>query len=336
MRNRGGTTPGVLAGPGVVTGGLIRASRAATDPAGHRPFRHTKQSVSLPGMTLPARAARHCWHGAINPLHATVYFSPDLGKEFADLGITHPTAVNLSSRSAAMGAVGAGAVTATFYNYRHDLIARHLPAVWDTATPGQVLAARLRAVDTTLRRLLGDETVESPEMAEAAELAMTATEGCTRHARTLYSAHADLPVPEEPHLRLWHATTLLREHRGDGHLVALLVAELDPVEALISHTATGRGMTPKYLKAIRGWDQSDLDRASDRLRARGILDTEGELTATGTEVREALEAETDRLDTAPYEHLGAAGLARLAEIGGAFTMTAVAAGAFPGDLFGKA
>ncbi|WP_327303268.1 hypothetical protein OG730_06360 [Streptomyces sp. NBC_01298] len=287
-------------------------------------------------MTLPARAARSCWHGAINPLHSTVYFSPDLGKEFAALGITDHNAVNLASRSAAMGAVGAGTVTATFYNYRHDLVARHLPAVWDTATPAQVLAARLRAADSTLRRLLGDETLASPEMAEAAALAMRASEACTRHARTLYSAHADLPVPEEPHLKLWHATTLLREHRGDGHLVALLTVGLDPVEALVSHTASGHGMTPKYLKRIRGWEQSDLDAAADRLRERGLLDSGGELTPAGAALREALETETDRLDEAPYEHLGAAGVARLAEIGGGFTVRAFVAGAFPGDLMGKA
>lgn len=286
--------------------------------------------------TLPARAARRAWHTAINPFHSTVYFSPDIAKELADLGITDPVAVNLATRSAAMGAVGAGAVTATFYNYRHDLIARHLPAVWDTASPRQVLDARLRAADTTLRRLLGAETIASPELAEAADLAIRATEGCTRHARTLYSAHADLPVPEEPHLRLWHATTLLREHRGDGHLAALLFAGLDPLEALVSHTATGKGMTAKWTKSLRGWDQSDLDAASDRLRKRGILDADGELTEEGKAVREHLESETDRLDAAPYEHLGAEGLARLGELGGGFVMKAIGAGAFPRDLSGKA
>ncbi|MFJ4859657.1 hypothetical protein [Streptomyces sp. NPDC088748] len=287
-------------------------------------------------MTLPLLAARRCWHAAINPLHATIYFSPDLAKELAALGVTDPVAVNLASRAAAMGAVGPGTVTATFYNYRHDLLARHLPAVWDTATPEQVLAARLRAADSTLRRLLGPETVESPEMAEAADLAMRATEGCTRHARTLYAAHADLPVPEAPHLRLWHATTLLREHRGDGHLAALLFAALDPVEALVSHTATGRGMTAKWIKAIRGWEQSDLDAATGRLRERGILDADGELTEEGKAVRERLEAETDRLDVAPYEHLGEQGLARLAELGSGFVTKAIGAGAFPRDLFGRA
>ncbi|MEJ8641530.1 hypothetical protein WKI68_08635 [Streptomyces sp. MS1.HAVA.3] len=234
-----------------------------------------------------------------------------------------------------MGAVGAGAVTAAFYNYRHDLVARHVPAVWGTTTPEQALAARLRAADGTLRRLLGTETVESPELAEAADLAMRATEACTRHARPLYAAHADLPVPEEPHLRLWHATTLLREHRGDGHLAALLLAGLDPVEALISHTATGKGMTPKWLKAQRGWTQDDLDAAADRLRGRGILDADGELTEEGKAVRERLEADTDRLDAAPYEHLGADGLARLTELGGALVVKAVTAGAFPADLMGR-
>ncbi|WP_328928718.1 hypothetical protein OG429_31960 [Streptomyces sp. NBC_00190] len=287
-------------------------------------------------MTLPTLAARHCWHTAINPLHSTVYFSPDTTKEFAGLGITDPLAVNLAHRSAAMGAVGAGTVTATFYNYRYDHVARHLPAVWDIATPEQALAARLRAADATLRRLLGAETIESPELAEAADLAIRATEGCTRHARPLYAAHADLPVPEEPHLRLWHATTLLREHRGDGHLAALLIADLDPLEALVSHTATGKGMTPKWIKSIRGWEQSDLDAAVARLRGRGVLDAEGSLTEEGAALRERLETETDRLDAAPYEHLGAAGLARLAELGGALVMKAVMAGAFPADLRGKA
>ncbi|MEU3409050.1 hypothetical protein ABZ766_34590 [Streptomyces sp. NPDC006670] len=280
-------------------------------------------------------AARRCWHAAINPLHATSYFSPELFEELGALGVTHRVAVNLASRSAAMGAVGPGTVTATFYNYRHDLVSRHLPAVWDTATPEQVLAARLRAVDRSLRRLLGPETIASPELAEAADLAIRATEACTRHGRTLYAAHADLPVPEEPHLRLWHATTLLREHRGDGHLAALLITGLDPLEALVSHTATGRGMTAKWVKSIRGWEQSDLDAAADRLRARGVLDAAGELTDEGHALRERLETETDRLDAAPYEHLGAAGTARLHALGGALVRQVIGAGAFPADLFGK-
>lgn len=227
--------------------------------------------------TLPPLAGRRC-HNAINPLHSTVYFSPDLGKELGELGIDDANAAYFAARGAALGTVGPGTVTATFYNFNHDLVARHLPAVWSVASPEAVLEARLRAVDTTLRRLLGPETIDSPELAEAAELALRAAEACTRHARPLYAAHADLPVPEQPHLAYWHAATLLREHRGDGHLAALLAAGLDPVEALASHTATGKGMSPRWILATRGWRRSDWEDATERLRGRGLLDGEGELT----------------------------------------------------------
>ncbi|MGP9017306.1 SCO6745 family protein [Streptomyces sp. BR1] len=284
--------------------------------------------------SLPPRAGRRCHH-SINPLHSTVYFSPDYDKELAGIGIEDPRAAYFAGRAAAFGAVGPGTVTATFYNFNHELVARHVPAVWDIASPEDVLAARLRAADSTLRRLLGEEMVASDEMAEAARLALRAAEGCTRHARPLYAAHADLPVPEEPHLVYWHAATLLREHRGDGHLMALLDAGLDPLEALVSHTATGKGMAPRWIIGTRGWRRADWEAAAARLRERGLLDADGELTEAGTALREDVEDRTDRLDLAPYELLGEAGVARLTELARGFLMTALAAGAFPADLTGK-
>ncbi|MFD7978376.1 hypothetical protein [Streptomyces sp. NPDC059071] len=285
--------------------------------------------------TLPPQAGRRCAH-PVNLLHATLFFSPDLDLVFKELGFEDSSAIRLAARSAPLGAVGAGTVAATFYNYNHAFLARHLPAVWETASPAEVLDARLRTVDLTLRRLLGEDAVASPEMAEAAELALRAAEACTRHARPLYSGNADLPVPDAAHLRLWHATTLLREHRGDGHLTALLNAGLDPVEALASHTATGRGMSPRWVLGTRGWGRADWEAAVERLRARGLLDAEGELTEAGKALRESLEEETDRLDASPYQHLGAEGTARLTELAKGFLVAAVGAGAFPADLTGKA
>ncbi|MFD5028291.1 hypothetical protein [Streptomyces sp. NPDC058373] len=284
--------------------------------------------------TLPAHAGRRCHH-AVNPFHSAVYFSPDLPEELAAIGVTDADAAYFASRSAALGAVGPGTVTATFYNFRHDLVARHLPAVWEAATPAQVLDARLRAVDRTLRRLLGEEALAAPELAEAAELALRAAEGCSRPARPLYAAHADLPVPTEPHLAYWHAATLLREHRGDGHLAALLDAELDPLEALVSHTATGFGMTPKWVLATRGWAREDWDAARERLAARGILDTDGALTERGTALRAELEDRTDRLDAGPYTHLGAEGTLRLTELAKGLLGRIHAAGAYPEGMLGR-
>ncbi|HET6857634.1 MAG TPA: hypothetical protein VFH94_11145 [Streptomyces sp.] len=283
--------------------------------------------------SLPARAGRRC-HNALNPLHSTTYFSPDFAKELAGVGVEDNNAAYFAGRAAAMGAVGAGVVTATFYNFNHELVARHVPEVWRTASPETVLAARLRAADSTLRRLLGEEAVASDLMVEAAGLALRATEACTPQARPLYAAHADLPVPEQPHLAYWHAATLLREHRGDGHLTALLGAGLDPLEALVSHTATGKGMSPRWILATRGWRRADWDAASERLRERGLLNAEGGLTEAGVQLRQDLEETTDRLDAAPYEHLGAAGVERLTEVGRVFLGAALGAGAFPADLNG--
>ncbi|WP_217142327.1 hypothetical protein [Streptomyces sp. AC627_RSS907] len=283
---------------------------------------------------LDARAARRC-HNALNSLHSTHYFSPDLGRELGALGVTDPRAVNFAVRAAALGPVGAGAVTAAFYNYKHELVARHVPAVWETVTPQQALAARARAVDATLRRLLGEDALTSAEMSEAAGLALRAAEGCSRGARPLYSAHADLPVPEEAHLAFWHAATLLREHRGDGHLAVLMAADLDGLEALVTHTATGRGIAPKWVLSTRGWTREEWDAATDRLRDRGLLDDAGALTERGAALRDEVERETDRLDAAPYAHLGTQGVARLTELSTAFARTALGAGAFPADLFGK-
>ncbi|MEU1378858.1 SCO6745 family protein [Streptomyces albidoflavus] len=284
--------------------------------------------------TLPARAGRRCHH-AVNPFHSAVYFSRELREEMAALGVTDPNAAYFASRSAAFGAVGPGTVTATFFNFRHDLVARHLPAVWEVAAPAQVLDARLRAADRTLRRLLGEEAVAAPDVAEAAELALRAAEGCARPGRPLYAAHADLPVPAEPHLAYWHAATLLREHRGDAHIAALLDAELDPLEALISHTATGFGMAPKWVLGTRGWTQQEWDEASARLVARSILDQEGSLTEQGTALRAELEERTDRLDAAPYEHLGAEGTLRLTELAKDLFGRIIAAGAFPDGMLGR-
>lgn len=172
-------------------------------------------------------------------------------------------------------------------------------------------------------------------MAEAAGLALRAAEGCRRPGRPLYSANADLPVPEAPHLALWHAATLLREHRGDGHVVALSEAGLDGLEALVSHTATGTNWRPAYLQSARGWSPEEWAAARERLVERGILGADGELTGQGAELRRAVEADTDRLDVAPYEHLGAEGTRRLTELAGAFSKVVLAGGGLPLENIGK-
>ncbi|MFJ5226299.1 hypothetical protein [Streptomyces sp. NPDC088400] len=279
-------------------------------------------------------AGRRC-HNAVSPLHGATYFAPEPADEFAALGLERGAMSYFAGRAAPLGTVGAGTVTATFYNFNHEHVARHIPAAWTVTTPEAVLAARLRGADGTLRRLLGQETLASKEMAETAQLALRATEACRREARPLYAANAGLPVPEEPHLALWHAATLLREHRGDGHLAALTVAGLSGIEALVLHNATGKAATSATFMRTRGWSAEQWAAARDRLRERGLVDGAGDLTEAGAALRGEAEALTDRLDAAPYDHLGPAATARLTELADAFTRTARAAGAFPTQFLGK-
>ncbi|CAL9334306.1 hypothetical protein SUDANB145_00131 [Streptomyces sp. enrichment culture] len=285
-------------------------------------------------MDMDATAGRRC-HNAVSPLHSTVYFAPEYRDELAALGLEPGPMSYLAGRAAPLGAVGAGAVTATFYNFDHAHVARYMPAAWTVTTPEAVLAARLRGADRTLRRLLGAKALVSEEMAEAAGLALRAAGAGHREGRPLYAANAALPVPAEPHLALWHAATLLREHRGDGHLAALAVAGLSGIEALVLHNATGETVTSAVLKQTRGWSAAQWAAAADRLRERGLLDDAGDVTEAGAALRGGTETLTDRLDAAPYDHLGPAATARLTELAGGFTRLARAAGAFPPELFGK-
>ena len=130
-------------------------------------------------------------------------------------------------RAAPLGAVGPEVVTATFYNFAPSFVARKVPAVWDAVTPAAALEARLAGIDAAVPRVLGEGWSTSAEAAEAADLAGRAAGAVAPAGRPLAAANAGLPVPDAPHLALWQAVTTLREHRGDGHNVALLQREVD-------------------------------------------------------------------------------------------------------------
>ena len=246
----------------------------------------------------------------LEPLHSMIYFVPEVGEELKEIGV-RPRDQYFAQRAAPMGAVGPGLVAATFFNFNPALVARTIPGVWASASPGDVVNARLRAADRALRRFLGDE-VASAAVTESATLARRALEGATPEDRPLYAGHADLPWPDEPHLALWHAVTLLREHRGDAHLHALVSAGLSGLEALVTHVATGTGFTVAFAQQSRGWSPEQWADAKARLAERGLMDGDA-LTPAGEELRRGIEDHTTRMSLGPWRHLGADGTARLAE-----------------------
>ncbi len=279
---------------------------------------------------LAGRTAR-----SLEPLHALGYFAPEVEAAVTGLGVKRGRGAYFASRSAPMGRVGAGTVAATFYVFSPSLVAHFVPEVWEAADPSAVVAARYDGVSCAWRRLLGDDVLASAEVAEAAVLARTAAEACDVAGRPLHAAHADLPWPEDPHLVLFHALTLLREHRGDGHVAALIGAGLSGIEALITHTATGRGFTRQAAQATRGWSDEEWAAALAGLADRGLMTPDERLTDGGERLRTDLETRTDEHGLAPWQALGEAGATRLGELGRPLVRAVQAAGAFPDGVFAR-
>ena len=278
--------------------------------------------------TVAGRTAR-----TLETLHALGYFAPEVDAELVALGVRTGRSTYFASRAAAMGAVGPGTVAATFFVFNPALVARLLPAAWSAVSPEAAVAARLRGIDAAYRRLLGEAALAAPEVAEAAELTRAAVAGADPAGRPLYAAHADLAWPDEPHLALFHALTLIREHRGDGHVAALLAHGLTGLEALVTHTATGTGFTQPAAQVTRAWSDEQWAGAVASLAARGLMTDDGALTPAGEALRASVEAATDEMAVAPWAALGEDGRARLKEIGKPLVMRAVAAGAFPEGVF---
>jgi hypothetical protein len=259
--------------------------------------------------------SRQCWR-ALEPVHAMIYFVPEAQEEYAALGLdlqSNRAAGYFPGRAAAMGAVSPSVVQAVFFNFSAVAAQFGMAGAWETTTPEKLVAARYRAADRALRRLGGD-LIDSPDLVEALELARTACDACTPEGRPLYAGNADLPWPTEPHLQLFHAVTLLREYRGDGHVAALTAAGISGLEAAIMHVAQGDSWTREPLRKTRGYSTEQWDTALAGLRERGWIDDGEGFTAEGARVRQEIEDRTDVLALAPWKHLGEDGCARLREL----------------------
>lgn len=281
-------------------------------------------------MAVNPTLARKTWR-SLEPVHTMIYFAPEAQEAYAALGLRGQRMGYFASRAAALGPVPAEVVVATFFNFPATLVRRAIPAAWELASPQEILATRLEVADRVLKRVLGAE-LETPAVEEAAKLAREAAEAAGKHpeGRPLFAAHAALPWPEQPHLVLWHAQTLLREFRGDGHIAALLAAGLTGLEALVLHAATG-DISVDFLRNSRGWGDEDWDSAAQRVRERGLL-AAGDalaLTDSGRQQRQWIEDRTDELAAGAYEVLGVDGCTRLRELARPLSRAIVDAGLLP-------
>jgi len=243
--------------------------------------------------------ARRAWT-LFEPVHAIVFFAPEATEIYKAAGLRGGWMGYFASRSAAMGAVGAEVVTAVFHNFRPAMVARAIPDAWTFSSPERALEARRAVADSALRRLWADD-VASADVTEAAALALEVVAGLHGDGRPLFAAHAGLAVPAAPHLALWHACGLLREHRFDGHVAALTVNGIGGLDALVIASATGSGMDADTMQHLRGWTGEECENAARGLRERGILDSDNLLTEQGRSLKDSVEATTDALATDVWE-----------------------------------
>jgi len=248
------------------------------------------------------QAKIHRMFELVEPI-ATVTFSQVPNEAFLALGMRNYWDGYFAGRAAPLGLAPAGVVHAVFYNFAAGEVARHIPWVWGKTTPEEAIAVRERGSAAALRQMIG-ELADSPGLVRAADLATRAAVSAPTEGRALYAGLRTLDLPEEPVARLWHAATLLREHRGDGHNAALVAHGIGGTEAHVL-LALSLGMRAEEFGRIHHLPKAVLASVVDGLRSRGLVDAVGAFTDAGRETRERIESLTDELAAPAYDVLSA-------------------------------
>jgi len=229
----------------------------------------------------------------VESVHAVVYFAPEPMAAYAGLGLRGYWRGYFASRAAPLGAAGPELVTALFGGFAPTMVSRAVPQVWSVASPPQVQAARLAGATAALGRLLGEHRL--PIVAAAAELTGRCVRALALPGRPMAAAQAGLSRLDDPLAALWHDCTVLREHRGGGHLASVAIAGLVWPEP---HLLQGDRVDAQQ-QQHRGWDDQTWQDAAKRMR--------------GSDLRE-VEVLTDRLAAPAYSALDRAQRVELAQI----------------------
>ncbi|WP_211191648.1 SCO6745 family protein [Actinoplanes sp. TBRC 11911] len=243
------------------------------------------------------------------PVHAVTYFAPHSAAIFEAAGLRGFWRRYFAGRAAPLGAVGPAPVIAAFFGFAPAMVSRAFPDVWTRITPQAALEARTAGARAAL-----DELRSGADVTEAADLLSTAARAVDLPGRVLAASYAALPEPAHPVERLWHAATVLREHRGDGHVAALLTAGVDGCESLVWRVALEGGDLRASMQSARGWTDDEWLAAAERLRGRGWVAADGSATAAGREAYEKVETLTDELAAPPWRHLGDEATRRCAQL----------------------
>jgi hypothetical protein len=277
------------------------------------------------GWSTPARDLRD----ALEPLATISFWSEPAYAEYEALGLDFLTGY-VWSRSCVMGTPDAGVVAAAFAVFEPGAIAGLLGAARDACGLDAIRRAREAGAVAALRETLG----EDPDgLGDAVAVLRSGAEAVDVAGRPFYAGARGLPWPAEPLGQLWHAATLLRECRFDGHVAALVAHGIGGLQANLL-TELWVGWSGFAYTASRAWPEEEVRRAAADLEARGLIDGEA-LTDDGVALRRSVEQATDQA-MAPALAAAGDGLGAVVERCNAWAAQVVEQGWFPPDDYKRA
>lgn len=274
----------------------------------------------------PARRLRD----AIEPIAMVAVWSPEVNERHRALGLDFLSGY-VFGRAAPLGIAPTSLVVATFGVFSPAVVGSAYETGLATCSHGEVLAALQEGSVAALHRLLGPPLREVEEVVAAMRGGL---EGAELLGRPLFAGLSARDWPGDPWGRLWHAATLLREYRGDGHLAACVAAGLGPIAANLL-TEAHVGLTDRTYTASRGWTEAEIDDAVAGLADLGLLDAHGAITERGRRFRDDIEADTEAGMDGVLEGIGHA-LDTVVQRCERWSADIVAGGSFPPDPFKRA
>ncbi len=281
------------------------------------------------GWQSPARALRD----AIEPVATICFWAEPAYDAYAARGLDFLQGY-VWSRGSALGEPEATVVAAAFGVFEPGLIAALYDAGRAACSLADVRAAKESGAVTALREVLGTPDGLGPDgLDTAVEHLRRGAAAADSTGRPLHAGLTALSWPDDPLGRLWHACTILREHRGDSHLAACVAHGLTGLEANVL-TELRVGWDPQSYTASRGWSPEAMDAATAVLSARGLVGDDG-LTAEGTALRDGIEDATDRMVQPVVDAIGddLPGLLKLVD---GWSQQIVDRGWFPPDPYKRA
>jgi hypothetical protein len=242
---------------------------------------------------LRVRTARDLWQ-RIETLHAVTYFAPESISAAKSAGLRGFWMGYFGFRAAPLGTVGAGVVEAAFANFAPDMVRRSIPDAWKFAQPAELITVRSNAAAEALRRLAPDVSMLATDINDTLRSVVDTADPI---GRPLFAANRDVATLEDPVAQLWQHCTTLREHRGDGHVIALAAAGVTGCQAHQLLTASQR-LPVDVFRDNRGWTEQQWNDAGLELHERGLMH-DGALTDTGRRAHDEIERLTDTLAYEP-------------------------------------